>query len=260
MTDIFKARRFKAGKEPKQNVVLTIREAVVGTLQSFVVFSGLPKASKSTYIAGAVASAYVPFDVFKIKINLPDDRKQILYVDTESSEYDFYRQIAKIKDQMLRNSLPNDLIPIACREDDPEMLLQLIEWYVQHYPACSMVVIDGLLDLVYNYNDERESRKIMNWLKRLTKVYNLCIVCVLHLSKGTGNTLGHLGSLADRYAQSTVEIVKDLNTKQFVLKPKFLRSAADFEPVAINFINGKWIIQDYIVPDEPIAVKKKKEK
>jgi hypothetical protein len=70
----------------------------------------------------------------------------------------------------------------------------------------------------------------------------------MHLSKSSGNTLGHFGSMADRYAQSVVTIEKtELN--QLVLKPKFLRSDGDFEPVAISYWDGKFHEVDFENPN-----------
>lgn len=249
MDNFFNSRRFNPGSKPKRDVVLTVRDSIVGTLQSFVVFTGLPKASKSTFVAGAVASAYTTYDVFSIKITCPLDRKQILYVDTESSEYDFYQQLEKIRAQLLRKSLPQELVPISCREDEPTIIIKLVEYYLEKYKECSIVVIDGLLDLINNYNDEREGKQLINWLKKITKKYNCMVVCVIHQSKGSGNTLGHLGSMADRYCQSSLEIVKEKSTNQFVMKPKLLRSSHDFDPVAIRCVEGAWNACDYIEPE-----------
>ena len=258
ITELFNSRIFNPKAKPKREVVITVRESVVGTLQSFVVFTGLPKASKSTFIAGAIASAYCTYDVFHIKITPPAGRSQILYVDTESSEYDFYQQIEKIRAQLLRNSLPQELVPISCREDEPGTIIKLIEYYLDKYKECAIVVIDGLLDLINNYNDEREGKQLINWLKKITKKYDCLVICVIHQSKGSGNTLGHLGSMADRYCQSSLEIVKEKSTNQFVMKPKLLRSVGDFDPVAIQCINGNWGLCDYIEPETILTKPKAK--
>lgn len=247
--ELFNARLFKPSKKPNRTIVLTIRDIVIGTLQSFVVFTGLPKASKSTYLAGAIASAFAVFDVFKIKITLPPNRKQILYIDTEGSEYDLWVQTEKIKSQLLVENLPNNLKILNCREDDPHTIIQLVEFYLEECKEVAVVVIDGLLDLIENYNDEKAAKALINWLKRITKKYDCLVITVIHQSKGTLNTLGHLGSMADRYCQSSLEIVKEKSTKQFVMKPKLLRGSGDFEPVAISCINDNWSYCEYEEPE-----------
>jgi hypothetical protein len=127
------------------------------------------------------------------------------------------------------------------REDGPAEIRALIVNYLENNLDCPIIIIDGLLDLIFDYNSEIESRKLVNWFKRLTKVYNCLFVGVLHQGKGVGaQTLGHLGSNCDRWASSTLEMVKDKDKKTFTLQPRFLRSSEDFEPVVLMNIGGNW--------------------
>jgi hypothetical protein len=81
---------------------------------------------------------------------------------------------------------------------------------------------------------------------------------VLHLGKGQGETLGHLGSNTDRWSQSTMIVEKNKDAGQFVLKSKYLRSDGDFEPVAIMNFDGRWSQVPYIEQIAPIPTKKPK--
>jgi hypothetical protein len=76
---------------PPSQVIFTIDDKPIGTIQNFIVFSGLPKAGKSTFLAAAIASAFQPGDVFGMKVHFPEGRRKIAYFDTESSDFDFYR-------------------------------------------------------------------------------------------------------------------------------------------------------------------------
>ena len=129
----------------------------------------------------------------------------------------------------------------------------LIEKYIELYRP-SVLIIDGILDLIQNYNDETESRNLMDWLKFVTAENNMLIICCIHLGKKDNHTLGHLGSMVDRYAQSVLEIVKDRENNVFMLKPKWLRSAPDFLPVCIQKA-GNGYIQVNMPP--PAQTKKK---
>lgn len=246
---LFNQRLYRKTDLP-QNIALTIRGKIIGTLGNFVIFSGLPKASKSTFLAGAVASAFIPGSVYNMKINMPEKRGNILYVDTESAAWDYQAQMQKICAHTGTANIPKDLMSINVREDDPSVICALVDWYLGNFSDCSVLVLDGLLDLIWDYNSETESRKVINWLKKITKVHNILVIGVLHLSKGTGQTLGHFGSLADRYAQSVLEIVKNHEEKQFFIKPKFLRSSDDFDPVAIAWdeFSGKMMETNFIEP------------
>ena len=86
LTDLLKARRYNPAQRPaSQQPIFTIQSKVVGMLQSYIIFSGLPKASKSTFVGAAAASALVPpyQGIWEMKLQLPTDRPRIGYFDTE---------------------------------------------------------------------------------------------------------------------------------------------------------------------------------
>jgi hypothetical protein len=254
IAEIIQARKYKPEKVVNRTIIIKIRGKIIGTLQSIVVLSGLPKQGKSTYMTALIASELCRYEIFQIEVTCPIERRNILFVDTESSEFDFVKTIDRIKLYANRHDVPERLCALNCREDNPETITKIVDYYLSVTPACSLVVLDGILDLLYNYNDERECRVLINWLKRITKLYNVCIVIIMHLSKSSGNTLGHFGSMADRYAQSVVMIEKT-DQNQLVMKPKFLRSDGDFDPVAISHFNGKFHEVDF---EKPQFIKPKK--
>ena len=96
--ELLEARKYNPNYEPnKEDKILSIGGRLVGSLSNFCIFSGLPKAGKSSYLMGAIASSFIHHDIFSMKINFPTDRKKICLFDTESSDYDFYMNLKKIK-------------------------------------------------------------------------------------------------------------------------------------------------------------------
>lgn len=226
---------------PKDQVVFLINELPIGVIQNFIILSGVAKAGKSTFLAAAISSAFMPGDMFGMKFKFPEGRRKIAYFDTEQSEYDFFRQVNKIKNFAGINGLPEWADFYSVREDNPSEIRALIQTYLENNPECPIVIIDGILDLIFDYNNEVESRKLVNWFKKLTKIYNCLFIGVLHQGKGLGNqTLGHLGSNCDRWASSTLEVVKDKEKKTFTLQPRFLRSSEDFDPVVLMNYDNQW--------------------
>jgi len=239
INELLEKRKYNPDYIPnKENIVFTIGNKHVGSLQNFITLSGLPKAGKSTFVAGAIASAFVPYDIFSMKIHFPTDRKKICYFDTESSDYDFFRQINKIKGFCELANLPDWFNAYQVREDGSGLIRKMIEAYLTDNPDCSIIIIDGLLDLLVNYNDERESSLVTKWLKKITKVYNVLLITVLHQSKSNLSTTGHIGSASDRFAQSTLDIVKEKDKNCYILASRFMRSDADFEPITLMNFNG----------------------
>jgi hypothetical protein len=64
------------------------------------------------------------------------------------------------------------------------------------------------------------------------------LITVLHQSKSNLSTTGHIGSASDRFAQSTLDILKEKEKNTYVLASRFMRSDGDFEPVTLMNFNG----------------------
>lgn len=237
-----KKRKYQANQKPKEeNIIFTIRGKNIGTSQSFVCFQGLPKAGKSTFITSAIASAFTTWDIFQMKITFPQERKRICYIDTESSDYDYYRVLERIRQQIIIDQLPHTFDSFLFREDSPNDILEMIELYLSENTDCSVLVIDGILDLLSDFNSVEQSFYLIQWLKKITKKHDLLILCVLHLGKKDQFSIGHIGSFLDRKSQSVIKIEKNKDSKTLDLIPTFLRSSEDFDPISILFQSGAWM-------------------
>jgi hypothetical protein len=235
------SRKFKQNYLPEsENIIFTINGKNIGCLQSFVCFQGLPKAGKSTFITSAIASAFTTWDIFGMKLTLPKDRRKICYVDTESSDYDYYRVLDRIRTQIIADQLPQNFDSFLFREDSPHEIQQMLEIYLLENPDCSVLVLDGILDLISDFNSVEQSFFLIQWLKKITKINNLLILCVLHLGKKDQNSIGHIGSYLDRKAQSVLKIEKNKEQKTIDLSATFLRSSDEFDPVSIYYSGSSW--------------------
>ena len=95
----------------------------------------------------------------------------------------------------------------------------------------------------------------------ITESYNICIIAALHRSKSAGNTIGHLGSFANRKAQSVLLVEKNKDGS-ITMKHEFLRDSAGFSPIQIfyNRHTGMWDRMDYIPDGERGVLRMKKPK
>jgi archaellum biogenesis ATPase FlaH len=245
------SRRYNPDYIPQPDVKLfTIKEKLVGSAGNWITLTGLPKTGKSFFLSAITASAFTPLDIFGMKLNLPVNRKKICYLDTESSEYDMYRQMERIRKFIRIDRLPSKLDAFNVREDNNIVILSYITAYLDINPDCSVLIADGILDLIINYNDETESRRLIQFFKMITKKYNILVITVLHLGKKDNHTLGTLGSASDRYAQSTLVIEKNKENQTFTIQSRFMRSDLDFDPIAIQFYDGEYREVDYQAPKE----------
>lgn len=225
---------FKDNYTPKKDdTIFKIDNRIIGSRGNFIVYSGLPKAGKTTFLAAAIASAFSK-DRFIFKQSLSSDK--IGYFDTESSENDFYNNLGRIRHIGNFKNFSQNFNAFFVREFGPEQIRNLIEFYISKQKP-TIVVIDGLLDIITNYNSEFESKQVIDWLKKITTIHKCLIIGVIHLGKRDGHTLGHYGSMIDRYAQSVLTVDRDEQNKNiYSLRPKYLRSAPIwFDDITIEF-------------------------
>ena len=262
--ELLKSRLFDFTKlPPKEHKILTIDDNTILSRSNFMLLSGAPKVGKSLYSSIIIAAALSDINFFKIKAKRYEDKPRIALFDTEQGATDLYYSINRsfeliqkatgLKQKELYYKLKSQIDVFTMRQDDPAPILSMLECYVKNNTSVGLIIIDGLLDLVYNYNDEKETKLLINFLKRVTQQYNIGIICVLHTGKTTGTTIGHIGSFADRYCQSNLEVIKNDNNT-IMLKPKLLRSAADFEPICLNR-NGSEIYEVDYVTEQPAKKK-----
>jgi hypothetical protein len=257
--DKLNARRYQKDKAiPVENIAFTIQNKTIGCLQSFVTLSGLPKQGKSLFITSAIASAFTGQAIFDMKLTFPENRDRLCYVDTESSDYDYYKVLERMKRQMNKTELPENFDSFLFREDSHTDILQMIELYLKQHPDCSILIIDGVLDLIADFNNVEQSFSLIQWLKKISKVHNLLICLILHLGKKEGNTLGHIGSYLDRKSQSVLKVEKNKQQRTIDLTAQFLRSADDIDTIAIAHNGFEWIQTKHTTEtNQPIWTKDK---
>lgn len=256
---LLNSKHYKENYTPKkENDILSIGGATIGTRGNFIVYSGLPKAGKTTFLAAAIASAISKKTIYQQTMNLSGGG--IALFDTESNESDFYNNLNRIKNIASIKKFPANFSAFFTREFSSEITRVLIEFYIsKQLPA--VVIVDGFLDLINNYNNETESKIIIDWLKRISAQYNVLIIGVIHLGKRDGHTLGHFGSMIDRYAQSVLSVSRDdENRNIYTLSAKYLRSAAVwFEDINIEF-TGLTYEEIYMNKPPPAAQKNKRQR
>ena len=129
-----------------------------------------------------------------LKSEYPDDSK-VLYFDTEQNQINTQMLMSRIHvicGWPLEN---NDRLHVYSMREMPmeERLKYIIEQTKKHKPTA--VFIDGIADLLLDFNDIASSNELIESLMRLSS-YNRCAVFfILHTNKSNGDMKGHLGTL-----------------------------------------------------------------
>ena len=253
------SRRYDVNRTPQPDqVILRIGDKKTGSLHNLVTITGKQKNGKSRYMACIIAAAITGEPIFDISVKLPHGRGKIALFDTEQGEYDFYRQIDQVKRFSLADPLPPTFDAFTVREDNPIAILRLINHYLENTPECSLLLLDGILDCLLDFNNVSESKRLVNFFKKITKKYNCLMIGVLHRGKGNDTSIGNIGSMCDRFAQSVLKVEKNKDTGTFQLSSEFMRSDEDFEPVNIMWGRSGWVQAHGATPLPMPAVNSKK--
>ncbi len=178
------------------------------TLSNFSAIIGKAK-SRKTYNMSMFAAAMLKDDNLfnKFYSNLPDDKKQVLYFDTEQGSYDAANNIKRI--ERLSGINKQRLGGFSLREYSPLERCEIIEYALLHFKNVGFVAIDGIADLAKAINDEEEATRVTGLLLRWTKQYNIHISTIIHQNKNDNFATGHLGSSIMKKAEIVISNTKD---------------------------------------------------
>ena len=125
---------------------------------------------------------------------------RVLWIDTEQSEDDTIavkNRVCTLADIPINR--PTERFKVARLRETTDALmrykqiLQLL-WVIKP----DVVFIDGLLDIVNDYNNQTECADIIRELMSVSTQMNMSMWCVLHENPMTEKLVGSLGSIAER--------------------------------------------------------------
>lgn len=170
---------------------------------------GAAKAGKTT-AAKAIISALMKGKMFHLQSKIK--KAKVIYFDSEQSDEDAKRIINDVKQitGLANKYIDRHLSLYALRKLDCTQLLSKIESAIKHLKP-DVVFIDGIVDFVKSFNDEKESMTLIRELMRMSSEYNCAIVNMLHTNPGEagGKMRGHLGTLLSQKAATVLECRKN---------------------------------------------------
>ena len=139
------------------------------------------------------------------------DSPKICYFATEehiSSVFNLNKKVHKLCDWDTESSHERFRV-YSIREAEVEERITYIEQEIMTEEP-DIVFLDGIRDLLIDFNNIRESHEVVNRLMQLSGIYNCAIVCVLHTNKGTSdfNMRGHLGTELLNKSSDVLEVGK----------------------------------------------------
>lgn len=151
----------------------------------------------------------------------PPNMPIVLYIDTEQGKDD----TIAIKNRVCSLSgipfdQPCERFKVARLRDTvtaAERWQQILKLAYEIKP--DVMFIDGLLDIVEDYNEQKECTPIIRELMIMATHYDMSTWCVLHENPTTEKMVGSLGSIAQRKVTEVFAVRKHKNEKEKERKP-----------------------------------------
>lgn len=211
---------------PDDNILVSIQGKNVLSQGNILTISGKPKSRKSVVAHSILSSAMSGKSVLGIECTIPNDSEVVL-IDTEQSINDLGRSLQRLKKMTNIDSFPERLKVYTFRTLDSDKIKIAIHKILTENPNVKLLIVDGGLDLISNMNDIIEVKSTIDWFKSILVNFSVGIVTIVHQSKSSNFTIGHLGSFLDRFSQSVIEVSK-LENGNSQIKSQYMRSDSDF--------------------------------
>ena len=145
----------------------------------------------------------------------------VLYIDTEMSEDD----TIAVKNRVcclagIDHKQPSEQFKVVrLREtvDTADRWRQILKVIYEVHPT--VVFLDGMLDIVDDYNDQKECQPIIRKCMKLVTHYNMSMWCVLHENPTAEKMVGTLGSVLQRKVTECFTVVKHKHDKNYPTMP-----------------------------------------
>ena len=218
-------------KYEQSPVVLMVDDFIIGTLGNFSASIGKAKSKKTFNVSAIAASALANSTVLHYRSSFPENKRTILYIDTEQGEPHCQKVLQRILclAGLPKNADSDNLIMLGLRKYSPEMRLAIVEQAIGTIPNLGLVIIDGIRDFMYDINSPNEATNIISKFMQWTDDRQIHIHTILHQNKNDEHARGHIGTELNNKAETIMQVEVDKMIKQSaVLKPFISRPELNF--------------------------------
>ena len=197
-------------KEPQP--LISLAEKPLFTRGNVSCISGKAK-SRKTFLIGLFSAQFLEYG----------DKAKIIIFDTEQAQFHVQKSTKRIHKLLDWSEQENceQLRVFALRELSTKERLEFVKQAIQHFRP-DFIFIDGIRDLLLDFNNIAESSDLVNLLMNLSSVYNCHICAVLHENKGDNSLRGHAGTELQNKSETVISVEADGDTS--AVSPKYCRN------------------------------------
>lgn len=216
--------------------VLMVDDAVIGTLGNFSASIGKAKSKKTFNVSAIAASALSGRTVLRYRSMFPENKRKILYIDTEQGRHHCQHVLKRILRlaEMPDDKVPENLIMLSLRKFAPRVRLLIVEEAIGTTPDLGLVIIDGIRDFLYDINSSSESTEVISKFMQWTDDKQIHIHTVLHQNKNDEHARGHIGTELNNKAETIMQVEVDKDDKTISCVEAIHIRDREFEPFAFR--------------------------
>lgn len=190
-------------------------------------------------------------DLLNFKTNILT-RYAVCYVDTErnlSDQLPYSLQQIQLKAGYPIEEHPYGFDYISLLEFAREERFDMLNIYLEHirkqFPMHLFIVLDVITDCVFNFNDTKDSMKLIDMMNQSINRYDVTFLCLIHENPGsTDKARGHLGTEILNKASTVIQIgfEKDAqNHNTDLIKVNYLkcRSSKKHDPFYVQYSDSE---------------------
>lgn len=214
----------------------------LATRGGLVLVKGEEKVGKSTFID------YLESSLFSRKygnISTPQEDIIMAKVDTEQSLFHINKGARRVIDICKRENVevPIDrFFNFELRSEDMDRRFGIIQDIVDETHP-DVLVIDNLADLIDDYNNIKDSRRLISQLVQMAERYKCVVILVMHTTKGGSHALGTTGGDATKKAEAILTITQNrgnitcsVNTRNKPIAPFSITLDEEGLPVPCGYV------------------------
>ena len=176
------------------------------------------------------------------------NRYAVCYVDTErnlSDQLPYSLQQIQLKAGYEIKDHPYGFDYISLLEFGREERFEMLNIYLEHirkqFPVHLFIVLDVITDCVFNFNDTKDSMKLIDMMNQSINRYDVTFLCLIHENPGsTDKARGHLGTEILNKASTVMQIGFERDSENHntdLLKVAYLkcRSSKKHDPFFVQY-------------------------
>ena len=198
---------------PKVEPILSLKGQGFVTPGNLAVIVGQAKSGKSAILSAILAARMDGRTHLGIKADCSTGA--VIHFDTEQSRHDHWQLVCRAMRRAEVDEAPDWLrsysVAVLSTDERRALLAAEIAQASAQHSGVSLVLVDGVADLLHDPNDQAEAIGLVDELNRMAGKYDCGVLTILHLNPGTqtSKSRGHLGSQLERKVESVLQLEKD---------------------------------------------------